>query len=90
MMLTTRLRISPPHQVESQTNSLITRNNLHSSGRQVRQAPTSCDEIADLVTALEEADSAIARLALVLRIMSTTITKCTTSDNLLKVVLLFL
>ena len=71
-------------------NSLLTRANLQSSGRQARQAPTSCDEIAELVTALEEAESAIDRLALVFRILSTTITKCTTSDNLLKVVLHFL
>merc|ERR1712087_606415 len=58
---------------------------LTSGARQVRQAPTSCDEIAELVSALELAETATERLTIVARILSTTITKCTTSDKLLKV-----
>jgi len=56
-----------------------------SGGRQVRQAPSSCDEIADLVTELDEAENANDRLSLVVRILASTVTKCTTSDKLLKV-----
>merc|ERR1711953_1400667 len=53
--------------------------------RQARDAPTTCDEIADLVTQLAEANSTQEKLDIVARILNTTITKCTTSDNLLKV-----
>ena len=56
------------------------------SGRQVRQVPTSCDEIADLVEALEAATTVVERITIVNNILQTKITKCTTSDKLLKVV----
>ena len=56
------------------------------TSRQVRQVPTSCDEIADLVEALEAATTVAERITIVNNILQTKITKCTTSDKLLKVV----
>ena len=56
------------------------------SRRHVRQdVPTTCDEIADLVDSMELAETTTDRLKFANLILQTTITKCTTSDKLLKV-----
>merc|ERR1712106_5039 len=55
------------------------------SGRVQRQAPTNCDEIADIIEALADQSKTNAeRLALVKRILQTTITKCKSKDKLTK------
>merc|ERR1711892_72965 len=55
------------------------------SGRVQRQAPTNCDEIADIIEDLADQSKTNAeRLALVKRILQTTITKCKSEDKLTK------
>merc|ERR1711892_1395240 len=55
------------------------------SGRVQRQAPTNCDEIADIIEELSDQSKTNAeRLALVKRILQTTITKCKSKDKLTK------
>merc|ERR1711892_943597 len=55
------------------------------SGRLQRQAPTNCDEIADIIEDLADQSKTNAeRLALVKRILQTTITKCKSEDKLTK------
>merc|ERR1711892_1594227 len=55
------------------------------SGRVQRQAPTNCDEIADIIEELSDPSKTNAeRLALVKRILQTTITKCKSKDKLTK------
>ena len=51
----------------------------------VRAVPETCDELADMITAMATATSVKERLSIVKDILQTSITKCTDSSKLLTV-----
>ena len=55
---------------------------ITTSSRQVRQAPTTCDEVADRVVSIENAETIKEKLQLSKLILQTTLQKCTNSEQL--------
>merc|ERR1712106_1089308 len=71
--------------VDAKVEELTSDGTTVGSGRVQRQAPTSCDEIADIIEDLADPSKTNAeRLALAKRILQTTITKCKSKDKLTK------
>ena len=58
---------------------------ITTSSRQVLQVPTTCDEVADRVVSIENAETIKEKLQLSKLILQTTLQKCTNSEQLNKV-----